>query len=256
MPTVQLPGVLLSYRQAGRGPLLVLLHGVGSSSHTWEAQLAHFAPTHHVVAPDMRGYAASVARPETVSMQAFASDVAALIEHLGGAPAAVCGLSMGGIVAQTLWRDRPELVASLVLADTWANHPSAAAAQAQRLAAIDASDMPTLARERMPAVYGPGAAEPLVELGVRVFASLDRAAYRAASADLWTQDLRDVARTIRVPTLVVVGEHDRITPPVLAEELAGLIPGTRLAVIPGAGHLVNEENPEAFNRAVAEFLGV
>lgn len=251
-----MPDALISYCEAGQGPLLLLLHGVGSTSHTWEGQLAHFATTHHVVAPDMRGYAASAASPESVSMRAFAADAAALIEHLGPGPAHVCGLSMGGIVAQTLWRDRPELVASLVLADTWANHPSAAAAQGERLSAIDASDMPALARERMPAVYGPGASVPLVELGVKVFASLDRATYRAASADLWTQDLRQVARSITVPTLVLVGEHDRITPPALAEDLAGLIPGARLCVIPGAGHLVNEENPAAFNQAVAEFLGV
>ncbi len=187
-------------------------------------------------------------------MKVFAADVAALIQRLGNGPAHVCGLSMGGIVALTLWRDRPDLVRSLILADTWANHPNAAAGQAERLAAIDAATMPDLARKRMPAIYGPGTDPDVVNRGVMAFARLDKAAYRAASADLWTQDLRHVARTVTVPALVLVGEHDTLTPPALAEELAGLIPGARLRVIPGSGHLSNEENPAAFNAALAEHL--
>lgn len=254
VPSVQLPDARIHYVEMGSLPLLVFLHGVGSSSHTWAAQLAFFGKTHHAVAPDMRGYARSAARPKTVSMRAFAADVAALIEQMAAGPAHICGLSMGGIVAQTLWRDRPDLVRSLILADTWANNPLAAATQSERLAEIDSSTMPDLARQRMPGIYGPAAPPELVETGVRVFASLDKACYRAASADLWTQDLRDVARTITVPTLVMVGERDPVTPPALAEELAGLIPDARLSVIPNAGHLVNEENAEAFNQAVAEFL--
>ena len=254
MATVHLPDAAIAYDIAGAGVPLVFLHGVGSSGRTWAGQLAHFGRDHLAVAPDMRGYRRSSARPATVSMQRFGADVAALIEHLGGGPAHVCGLSMGGVVALNLWRDRADLVRSLALADTWANHPAAVANHPQRLAGIDAATMPELARSRMPAVYGPDAPPEMVELGVLVFAGLDKAAYRAASADLWPQDLRDVAQTVTVPTLVMVGEHDTITPLPLAEELAGLIPGARLVVIPRAGHLTNEENPAAFNAALGELL--
>jgi 3-oxoadipate enol-lactonase len=161
---------------------------------------------------------------------------------------------MGGIVALTLWRDHPAAVRSLTLADTWANHPAAAATHPERLAAIDAATMPKLARTRMPAIYGPDAKPELIEAGVNAFARLDKAPYRAASADLWTQDLREVARTVTVPALVLVGEHDALTPLPLSEELASLIPNARLAVIPRAGHLSNEENPPAFNAALDGFL--
>jgi 3-oxoadipate enol-lactonase len=163
---------------------------------------------------------------------------------------------MGGIVALTLWRDHPEVVRSLALADTWANHPTAAAGQAERLAAIDAASMPELARARMPAIYGPAASLELIDKGVNAFAALDKAPYRAASADLWTQDLRKVARTVAVPTLVLVGEHDTLTPLALSEELASLIPDARLAVISRAGHLSNEENPPAFNSALDAHLAL
>jgi len=254
MPELDLGDAVIHYRSAGSGRPLVFLHGVGSSSHTWEGQLRRFGDRHLCLAPDMRGYAGSTGSAETVSMRRFAADVAALVEHQGAGPADVCGLSMGGIVALTLWRDSPHLVRSLALCDTWANHPAGAAAHPERMAAIDAASMAELAATRMPGVYAPGADPALVERGVAAFAALDKAAYRAASQDLWTQDLREVAKTVTVPALVVVGEHDATTPPPLSEELVGLIPGARLVVIPGAAHLTNEENPDAFNAALASFL--
>jgi 3-oxoadipate enol-lactonase len=233
---------------------VVFLHGVGSTRQTWRAQLEEFSATHTAVAIDARGYGDSSTSPDTVSMARFAADAAAVIQALGGGRAHVCGLSMGGIVALHLWRDHPQVVRSLVLADTWAWHPAAAAGQHARLAAIDASDMASLARTRMPAVYGPATAPLLVQQGVDRFASLDKAVYRAASADLWGVDMRSVAASVTVPTLVLVGEHDSIAPPHLSRELAMLIPGAQLVVIPDAGHLPNEENPATFNRAVRTFL--
>ena len=255
MPYLDVPGARLYYEAAGAGPSLVFLHGVGSSAHTWDSQIRAFARRFRCLAPDMRGYARStVDDAATISMTRFALDVAALIEAENGGAAHVCGLSMGGIVAQHLRRARPELVRSLVLADTWANHPKAAAGQTDRLRAIDEGSMPELAAARMPAVYGPDASPELVQRGIDVFASLDKAAYRAASADLWIQDVRDIAESITVPALVVVGEHDAITPPSLSQELAALIPAARLAVIPRAGHLTNEENPDEFNAVLKGFL--
>jgi len=254
MPTLRVPGATIHYEQAGAGEPLVFLHGVGSSSHTWAGQLAHFAGRYLAVAPDMRGYARSTTDPATVSMARFAADVAELIDHLDAGPAHVCGLSMGGIVALTLWRDHPARVRSLALADPWANHPAAAANQRERLSAIDAASMRDLAGARMPAIYGPNASPALIEAGVSAFARLDKAPYRAASADLWTQDLRQVARTVTVPALVLVGEQDPLTPLPLSEELASLIPNARLVMLERAGHLSNEENPPAFNEALDSFL--
>ena len=254
MPILELPDARIAYDLAGSGPPIVFLHGVGSNRQTWRAQIEAFSATHTAVAIDARGYGDSWTRPDTVSMARFAADTAAVIQAVAGGHAHVCGLSMGGIVALHLWRDHPEVVLSLVLADSWAWHPAAAAGQDARLAAIDATDMASLARIRMPAVYGPAAAPPLVQRGVETFASLDKSVYRAATAELWGVDMREVAGSVTVPTLVLVGEHDSIAPPHLSRELAGLIPGAQFVVIPDAGHLPNEENPAAFNQAVRSFL--
>jgi 3-oxoadipate enol-lactonase len=103
-------------------------------------------------------------------------------------------------------------------------------------------------------VLAPNADPALVDRAIEVMAGKDRAAYRRSNEVLWGADMRTVATTVRVPALVLVGELDRITPPALSEELAGLIPGSRPAVIPGAGHLSNEERPAEFNSAVTAFL--
>jgi len=248
------PGAVIAYRRSGSGAPLLFLHGVGSSKHTWEPQLAHFARSHTALAMDFRGYADSSGEAAEVSLEAFAADAAALDRRLGLGPAHVCGLSMGGIVALTLWRDHPEVVRSLALADAWADHPSAAAAQPARLAQIDASSMAVLAETRMRAVYGPAVAPAVLERGIAVFASLRKEIYRAASSVLWEADLREVAGRVTVPALVLVGESDTITPPDLSRRLAALIPGAALVLIPRAGHLANEENPAAFNAALQRFL--
>ena len=254
MATLEVADARLAFDIAGRGDPILFLHGIGSVRDTWAGQLAEFGTTHLAVALDARGHGESAAPAETISMEAFAADAAAVIEALGAGPAHVCGLSMGGIIALHLWRDRPDLVRSLILCDTWAWHPAAAAGQAARLAAVDAAEMPQLALDRMPAVYGPDAAPELVQRGVDIFAAKDKAAYRQSSAALWTVDLRTVAASVRVPALVLVGHYDTVTPPALSEELQRLIPDARLVVIPAAGHLTNEENPAAFNAALRDFL--
>ncbi len=254
MPRLRLNDAGLEYERQGSGTPLVFLHGVGSTRETWRGQLDHFQATHLAVALDLRGHGGSTCDPASISLQSFASDTAALIEDLGTGPAHVCGLSMGGIVALQLWRDRPGLVRSLALCDTWAYHAEAAAGLAARLEATDRSSMEELARTRMPAVYGPGAPAELVERGIAVMAAKDKASYRRSSEVLWVADMREVAATVNVPTLVLVGSEDRITPLPLSAELARLVPRATLRIVTDAGHLTNEERPAAFNQALAEHL--
>lgn len=254
MPSLRLKGVRLVYDAAGSGVPLIFMHGVGSDRTTWRRQMDGFAARHLSVAVDLRGHGESIAGPETISLAAWAADIAALVEALGAGPAHLCGLSLGAIVALELWRQRRESVRSLVLADSWAYHPQAAAGLGARLAAIDSTPLPELAHERMPAVLGPGADPELLERAIGVMAAKDRACYRRSNEVLWGADMRSVASTVAVPTTVLVGELDRITPPALSEELAGLVPGSRLVVIPAAGHLSNEEDPTAFNAALAKHL--
>jgi 3-oxoadipate enol-lactonase len=246
--------VELAYEERGSGSAILFMHGVGSERTTWRPQLAGLGDGFRCVAVDCRGHGESAAPAESISIPRFAADTAELIGGLGLGTAHVCGLSMGGIVALQLWADRPELVRSLILADCWAYHGAAAAGLADRLRAIDTTSMPELARDRMPAVLAPGADPELLARVIEVMAAKDRACYRRSSEVLWGADMRRVAATVRVPALVLVGELDRIAPPELSEELARLVPGARLEVITGAGHLCNEERPVEFNRALVSFI--
>ncbi len=255
MPAVPVrDGVEIAYDEAGTGPPLVFLHGVGSTRAAWDGELRALSDRWRCVAIDLRGSGASRAPATSISLVVFAADVAQVVDHLGDIPAHVCGLSLGAIVALHLWAQRPDLVRSLILADAWAVHGEAAAALPQRLAAIDATPMEQLARERMPRVLGPSAPAELVERAIAEMAGKDRASYRRSNEVLWGADVSDIARTVRAPTLVLVGELDTVTPPALNRRLAELIPGGRFAVIPGAGHLSNQENPAEFHRLVREFL--
>lgn len=245
----------LAFDAQGMGRPLVFLHGVGSDRQTWRPQVDAFASHYLTVAVDFRGHGESRASAETISLARFAADVAALIDALGAGPAHLCGLSMGAIVALQLWAMRPAAVLSLVLADAWAYHEEALAGLPDRLAAIDATPMAELARARMPVVVALDASRELLERSIAIMAGKDRDCYRRSNEVLWGADMRAVAMTVTVPTLVLVGELDRVTPPALSAELASLIPRARLAAIPGAGHLSNEENPDAFNAELCRFLG-
>lgn len=244
----------LAYEERGSGPGILFLHGVGSDRTTWRPQLAALGDRFRCVAVDCRGHGESRAPAESISVARFAADAAEVIARLGLGRAHICGLSMGGIVALQLWADRPELVKSLILADCWAYHPTAAAGLEDRLRGIDLTPMPELARARMPAVLAPDADPRLLEHVIEVMASKDPACYRRSSEVLWGADMRRVAKRVRVPALVLVGELDRITPPELSQELALLLPWAGLVVIPGAGHLSNEERQEEFNRALRTFV--
>ncbi|MDQ3144916.1 MAG: alpha/beta hydrolase, partial [Pseudomonadota bacterium] len=111
-----------------------------------------------------------------------------------------------------------------------------------------------LAESRAPLLLGATASEAARNEVIETMAGIDPRAYRLGAAAVWLADQRDRAAAITVPTLVLVGDEDRITPPALSEQLAALIPGAALRVISNAGHLSNLEQPTVFNRAVEQFL--
>ena len=244
----------MAYAKQGTGKPLVFLHGVGATHRLWSLQQTSFRDAYTTIAPDLRGHGESVAPPETISIENWADDVAAVLDDLRLGPGNICGLSLGGIVALELWRRRPELVSTLILADTWASHPQAVAGLPARLDAIATTPLFDLARARVPALFGGKPDPALVDEVIRMIAANDPVAYHRANEVLWVADMRDVAPTVAVPTLVVVGAQDSVTPPGLSEELTQLIPGATLAVIPDVGHLCNLEAPDEFNAVVGRFL--
>jgi 3-oxoadipate enol-lactonase len=253
--------IRISYGDRGRGRemALLLVHGFPLDRRLWAAQVDTFANMTRVITPDLRGHGRSQVVPGPFTMEQHADDLAALLDHLRVRRAVVVGLSMGGYVAFAFWRRHPERVRSLILADTRAE-PDSAAARAGRDAAIakvQQTGATAYADEMLPRLLAPdsladgkiaGAArkmiteQPIAGIVGALGGLRDRA------------DSQATLPTITVPTLVIAGDADVITPPADAQALAAAIPGARLAVIPRAGHLSPLENPRAFNAAVRAFL--
>ncbi|HVF38060.1 MAG TPA: alpha/beta fold hydrolase [Sphingomicrobium sp.] len=238
----------------GSGPTpIVFLHGVGSDKGIWAPQLAHFGKTRRAVAFDYPGYGESEF-VECATRDDFAASVLAAMDALNITKSHVCGLSLGGVVALATHAAAPERCASLIIADSFAVHPEGQAIHDRSVAASQSTSMRALAEARAGVLLGSQASNELRQEVIDTMAAIDPAAYRLGAAAVWLADQRDRAKAIDAPTLILVGREDSITPPSLSEDLAQIVPGSRLERIAGAGHLANAEQPEAFNSTIESFL--
>ncbi len=241
---------------------LVLLHAFPLAADMWRPQLEVVPPGWRFVAPDLRGFGQSqVGDPSfPASMEGYARDVVALVDHLRLDRVVVGGLSMGGYVAFALLAAAPERVGGLVLADTRPEaDDEAARANRDQMAATLAAGGPQAVFERVQgALVGSttGESRPDVVQAVRRLVLAQPAdAIRLAIHGLKARrDSTPLLPGIACPTLVVVGDEDQITNVDVARRMHARIPGAELAVIEKAGHLSNLEQPEAFSRVLAAFL--
>lgn len=232
---------------------IIFLHGVGSDKSVWASQLAHFGQQRRAVAFDYPGYGESDPSPDATGDD-FAAVILAAMDALDIDSAHVCGLSLGGVIAIALHAADPSRCASLILADSFAVHPDGQAIFDRSDAASRTVGMRGLAEARAGALLGTAATPAMHAEVIDTMSRIDPAAYVIGARAVWLADQIDRASAIRVPTLVLVGDEDSITPPALSEQLVSLIPGATIAVIAGAGHLANLEQPTAFNSAVDTFL--
>ena len=173
------------------------------------------------------------------------------MDGFGVERAHVCGLSLGGVVAIALHAAAPDRCASLILADSFAVHPEGQAIYDRSIAA--SHDIRALAEARVGALLV--SEDPAIRSEViETMAAIDPEAYRIGAKAVWLADQRERAAAIRAPTLVICGNEDAITPPPLSEELAQLIPGSKLHIIKGASHLANLDKPAEFNSVIDDFL--
>ena len=252
----------LAVHTAGGGRPLLLLHGFPLDHAMWIRQET-LADNLRLVAPDQRGFGASTG-PGPTSIEQLADDAAALLAALRCGPAVVCGLSMGGYVAQHLAVRHPDRVAALVLADTKleADTPEARAARVDLAAKVGRLGQRIVADAMVPRLLaGSPAARAAVDRA-KIEESLHDAILRqpvatiqAALGALGTRpDMTAAMRHVRVPTLLVVGDEDAITPPACMEAARKVMPHARLLVVPRAGHMTPLESPDVFNREVRAFL--
>ena len=200
-------------------------------------------------------------RPSTrMDFEALAADLEATIERLGLERPALVGHSMGGMIAQTAMRRRPDGYRAAVLVGTSpAFGDSRGEFQkkfiADRLGPLEAgATMPELAASIVDGIMGPNPDASGRALAIDTMAATPASTYRAAIRCIVTFDERANLPNIGVPVLCLVGEHDRNAPPPMMERMAAKIHGARYVCLPGAGHLPNVETPAAFNAAVLALL--
>lgn len=252
-------GVEIAYDDVGSGKPVLFIHGFPHKRTLWAPQLGALVDRARCIAPDLRGFGES-SRSGPYSIDQYADDVAMLLRTLGVERAVVTGLSMGGYIAFALWRRHRPLVRALVLADTRAGADSEETL-AKRHALVEVArtrGSGAVADAQITGMIGKTTREKRPRLIDEVHRMLESAPVDgivgALEAMMARPDSTATLATIDVPTLVVVGNEDVLTPVSEAELLHAAIRGSRLEVIDGAGHVSNLERPAAFNHVLSEFL--
>ncbi len=256
-------GVRLHFRETGRagGPPVLLIQGLGADKHGWNLQRAALATRYRTIAFDNRGAGRSDKPYGEYSLEQMASDAVAVLDRLDVGDARVVGASMGGAIAQILAVRHPERVRSLTLACTaCAHHPWRRELLSEWADTATERGMAAMTSEAARWVIGPRSfrrLSPLVGwMGPLALSRPPHAFVGQVGAILRTDDsIADELSGIDVPTLVMVGNQDILTPRGDSEELAERIPGAELAVISGAAHGFMIEHATTFNRIFLDFLG-
>ena len=253
-------GVEIAYDDVGTGPVVVLLHGYPFNRSLWREQVAVLQSNHRVIVPDLRGHGESAVVPGPATMELMAGDIAGLFDSLNVKQATIGALSMGGYVALAFYRLFPLRVRSLILAATRAHGDNEEAKRNREVQATKArrEGMEGIADTLLPKMLTAETVAKRPEIVKHLRGMMANTKPEGAAAALEgmaiRQDQTSLLPEIVVPTLILVGSEDAITPPADAGLMHREIPGSRLEVIAGAGHVLNLEKPEEFNAAVASFL--
>jgi len=256
MGFVRANGGVIHYRDEGprAGPPIALINALGSDLRIWDETAGRLARDFRVIRYDKRGHGLSEAGPDRTDMADYAGDLAGLLDALGVQRATVVGLSIGGLIAQQLYRDRPDLFAGLVLSDTAAKIGDEASWDA-RIAAIEAGGVEAIADGVLERWFTPDfrsrRADELIGWRTMLVRTPIKG-YLAACGALKRADLRPYAGAIAVPTLCLVGDQDGSTPVALVRETAARISRARFEIISGAGHIPGIEQPDVTARLLTE----
>ncbi|PSJ65216.1 3-oxoadipate enol-lactonase [Kumtagia ephedrae] len=258
MQFVRINGVSLHYRyrpRAGR-PTIVFVNSLGTDMRIWNAVARQLSDDYACVFYDKRGHGLSELGEAPHRIETHAADLAGLLNHLGVAGAVICGLSIGGVIAQCLYGTHPHVIEGLVLCDT-ASRIGTAEMWNGRIRAALSDGIASFADGVMEKWFTPDFHEKRGDelAGYRTMLTRQEpAGYAAACAAIRDADYRTTAAAIRVPTLCVVGDRDGSTPPELVEGLARSIPGARFEIIAGAGHIPCVEKPDRLAALIREFM--
>jgi 3-oxoadipate enol-lactonase len=240
----------------GDKPVIAFANSLGTDFRIWREVVARLANDFTMLVYDKRGHGLSDITEAPHSIEAHASDLAVLLDLLSIRRAFICGLSIGGLIAQSLYEQRPDLVQALVLCDT-AHKIGSPAMWDGRIAEIEAKGLAGIADAVMERWFTPTfrRLESAAVAGyVNMLIRQPVEGYTAACAAIRDADLTEAARRIAVPTLCLVGDQDGATPPDLVRLMADLIAGARFETIADAGHIPCVEQAETLATILRRFI--
>jgi len=260
MQRISVDGIEIAYVIEGNpaAPWVVLSHSLACNLSMWAPQMAALSAHFHLLRFDTRGHGASAAPVGYYTVEGLARDTAGLLDSLRIRRCHFVGLSMGGMIAQALALERPDLVASLVLCDTTSSWPpDVLPVWAERIATVRSEGMEALVESTLARWFTPDTRLHLRSL-VATVAEMIRTTpvegYAGCSHGIPRIDFTARLGAIDCPTHIMVGREDPGTPVSMSRTLNAAIAGSTLEIIDGAAHLSNLEQPEAFNRSLLQFL--
>lgn len=249
------------YRAGMEGPVLLFVHGFPLNHAQWENQFLHFAASHRVIAPDLRGLGGSRISDNdmVVTMEQHADDLDALLSELQiNEPVVFIGLSMGGYVAWQMAKKYPQRLRSLVLCHTRVVADTAEQAAGRHQLAAETLRIQTslkIEEVMLPRLLPASTDQSHVEAVRQMARSSSISGLAATLRGMAARpDMTNLLPSITVPTLAICGEYDAISPPAEMSAWSSKIPGARFVSLPGVGHLSPIEGPHAFNQLLTESL--
>lgn len=240
---------------AGSDQTILLIHGSGVTARSWTDQLRGLGRALRVLAIDLPGRGESDPIPEA-TVEGYADTALGLLKALGTGPVFVAGHSLGGGVALVLAARGPEVVGGLILLSTCAKLPETANPLGSLLWYLPGPIRKLLFFSMVKKMlFSPGAVARAVRLGMEEIRTCRPETIVKDVAAAKAMDLEEVAAGLDVPALILCGSRDKLTPPALSERLRDLMPGSRLHVVEGAGHMLPLEAPEEVNQAILDFVG-
>ena len=258
MLQVRVSGLSIAYDQRGDDPPLVLLHGFSHDSRVWKPQMEGLDHRFSIIACDAPGAGQSAHPPDTFGIGDWTNCINEFLDAIGVQKAHILGLSWGGLLAQEFYRHHAERVHSLILADTYAGWKGSLPEPIpqQRLEAClrDALLPPSeFVAQYLPDMFGKSPKPEVSSYLGTIMSDFHPRGFQLMAEALAIADTRDLLPNIHVPTLLIWGDADVRSPVEIAHQLHDNIPGAKLAVISGVGHMSNLEAPEQFNSEVLNF---
>ena len=263
MAFFQSRGQRLHYEAVGSGPAILMIHGFTNHGMVWAEQVADLLHAgYRVVIPDLAGHGLSQAADRKTTVDDLAADMLALLDHLSIDKTVICGLSLGGMIAQYMAADHPQRVSALAIANSCVDStgPDVVAAIQSWIEMFERPDGPLL---RMQAVWpqmlneryrASPTAEAFLASWQRINGKIPGTSFANVARGLQEFKSTDRLKDVRMPCLVITGEFDRLFPPAVCKEIATLISGASFSLIPGAGHLSSLDSPRQFNELLLQFL--